>query len=388
MTTLTTHATGLTRRDLLIAAGLGLAAGRVAAAPAERVAVVRCPDYAAGVGPALRRMFDGLGGIGGLVAGKSVAIKINMTNPLRARTGYRPAWYTRWSHPAVIAAAVSLIGAAGARRIRILEGSCEDDNPLEENILQGGWDPRDLLGAAANVEMENTDSLGQRREYARLKVPGGGLVYPSFDCNHSYVDCDVMVSIAKLKEHQSAGVALSMNNMIGIAPAAIYGDAAGFEEPAERPFGRRGMFHTGRRQPPSTIPAETNPGSPRDAGYRLPRVTVDLVAARPIDLAIIDGIETQTSAEGAAPAPGARRTIHLVKPGILVAGFNPVCTDAVAAALMGFDPGADRGTPPFENCDSTLRLAEEAGIGTRDLERIEVVGVPIRTLRFPFRRYQ
>ncbi len=376
------------RRDLLIAAGMGLAVGRVAAAPAARVAVARCPDYSASVQPALRRMFDGLGGIGRLVAGKTVAIKINMANPLRARTGYSPAWFTRWSHPAVIRAAVSLIGAAGARRIRILEGSYEDDNPLEENFLQGGWDPRDILAAASIVEMENTDSLGLGKKYERLKVAGGGLLFPSFDCNHSYADCDVMVSIAKLKEHQSAGIALSMNNMIGIAPATIYGDAAGFEEPAVRPFGRRGMLHTGRRQPSTLVPGETNPESPRDAGYRIPRVAVDLVAARPIDLAIIDGVETQTSIEGAAPAPAARRRIHLVKPGILVAGFNPVCTDAVAAALMGFDPGADRGTPPFENCDSTLKLAEEAGIGTRDLKRIEVVGVPVRNLQFPFRRYQ
>jgi uncharacterized protein (DUF362 family) len=373
---------------LLIAAGIGLAAGKVAAAPAARVAVARCPDYGAGVLPALRKMFDGLGGIGGLVAGKTVAIKINMANPLRARTGFRPAWFTRWSHPAVIGAAVGLIGAAGARRIRILEGSYEDDNPLEENFLQGGWNPRDILGAAKVVEMENTDSLGLGKKYERLQVPRGGLLFPSFDCNHSYADCDVMISIAKLKEHQSAGVALSMNNMIGIAPATIYGDAAGFEEPAQRPFGRRGMFHTGRRQPSTIVPGETNPESPRGAGYRIPRVTVDLVAARPIDLAIVDGIETQTSVEGAAPAPGAPRRIHLVKPGILVAGFNPVCTDAVATALMGFDPEADRGTSPFENCDSTLRLADEAGIGTRDLKKIDVVGGPMRNLQFRFRRYQ
>jgi hypothetical protein len=39
---------------------------------------------------------------------------------------------------------------------------------------------------------------------------------------------------------------------------------------------------------------------------------------------------------------------------------------------------ADRGTPPFENCDSTLRLAEDVGIGTRDLKRIEMVGMPVR----------
>jgi uncharacterized protein (DUF362 family) len=374
------------RRDWLIAAGMGLAVGRVAAAPSARVAVAGCRDYSASVLPALRKMFDGLGGIGSLVAGKTVAIKINMANPLRARTGYRPAWFTRWSHPAVIGAAVSLIGAAGARRIRILEGSCEDDNPLEENFLQGGWDPRDILAAAKIVEMENTDSLGQGKKYERLKVPGGGLLFPSFDCNHSYADCDVMVSIAKLKEHQSAGVALSMNNMIGIVPTTIYGDAAGFEEPAIRPFGRRGLLHTGRRQPSTLVPGETNPESPRDAGYRIPRVAVDLIGARPIHLAIIDGIETQTSAEGVAA--GAGRKIHLVKPGVLVAGFNPVCTDAVASALMGFDPAADRGTAPFEKCESTLRLAEDAGIGTRDLKKIEVVGSPVASLALPFRRYQ
>lgn len=378
--------TAWSRRQLLVAAGMALAAGKVGAAQPARVAIARCPDYAGGVLPALRRMFDDLGGIGRLVAGKTVAVKINMTNPLRARTGHRPAWCTRWSHPAVIGAAVTLIGAAGARRIRVVEGSCEDDNPLEENILQGGWDPRDLLRAAPNVEMENTDSLGPGKKYERLRVPGGGLIYPSFDVNRSYVECDVLVSIAKLKEHQSAGVALTLNNMVGIAPATIYGDAAGLEEPARRPSGRRNMFHTGRRQPSSTAPGERDPDSPREAGYRIPRVTVDLVAARPIDLAIIDGIETQTTAEGAATAPGSARRIHLVKPGILVAGLNAVCADAIAMALMGFDPGADRGTPPFEDCDSTLALAEAAGMGTRDMGKIEVAGPAIERLRFPFRR--
>jgi uncharacterized protein (DUF362 family) len=73
-----------------------------------------------------------------------------------------------------------------------------------------------------------------------------------------------------------------------------------------------------------------------------------------------------------------------VNPRVIVAGRNPVTTDAVGMAVMGFDPMADRGTPPFETCDSTLRLAEEAGIGTRDLKRIEVVGSRIEQVRFDF----
>jgi hypothetical protein len=55
---------------------------------------------------------------------------------------------------------------------------------------------------------------------------------------------------------------------------------------------------------------------------------------------------------------------------------------------MGFDPKADRGTAPFENCDSTLRLAEEAGLGTRDLAAIEILGTPLKAVRFPFRNYR
>jgi uncharacterized protein (DUF362 family) len=73
-----------------------------------------------------------------------------------------------------------------------------------------------------------------------------------------------------------------------------------------------------------------------------------------------------------------------VAPGVLVAGLNPITTDAVAMSVMGFDPMADRGTPPFERCDSIVKLGEEAGIGTRNLSRIEVIGSKIAEVRFDF----
>jgi hypothetical protein len=70
-----------------------------------------------------------------------------------------------------------------------------------------------------------------------------------------------------------------------------------------------------------------------------------------------------------------------------MAGTNCVTTDAVGLAVMGFDPMADRGTAPFETCDSTVRLAEELGAGTRDLKRIEAIGVPIKEAVFSFREH-
>ena len=76
--------------------------------------------------------------------------------------------------------------------------------------------------------------------------------------------------------------------------------------------------------------------------------------------------------------------MRIVKPGVLLAGLNPVCTDAVAIAAMGYSPRATRGTRPFETCDNTLLLAEAHGVGTTDLKRIEVRGVPIAQAMYRF----
>ena len=129
-----------------------------------------------------------------------------------------------------------------------------------------------------------------------------------------------------------------------------------------------------------SAPQEHDPKSPREGGYRVPRCVADLVAARPVHLAMIDGIESQTGGEGIN-----RNTRH-VTPHVLVAGTNTVCVDAVGAAVMGFDPMADRGTAPFETCDNTLRLAEQLGVGTRDLKRIEVIGARIGDVVFDYRK--
>ncbi len=53
-------------------------------------------------------------------------------------------------------------------------------------------------------------------------------------------------------------------------------------------------------------------------------------------------------------------------------------------AVMGYDPYAERGTSPFIQGDNSLRVPEEAGIGTRDLKRIEVVGLSIKDAHINF----
>ena len=363
----------MTRREWLHSAAAAIAAAPLARAdaPTSPVAVARCRTYNPGeLVPTMSRMFDQLGGLGRLVAGKTVAIKINLTGAPTYRVGHLPLEDTHYTHPHVIAATTQLLAKAGARRVRILESPWSTADPIEEYILQANWEPRDILGAAPNVEFENTNYLGKAKKYSRLKVPFGGYMFPAFDLNHSYEDCDVFVSIAKMKEHATAGVTLSMKNCFGLTPCTIYGSGAGADEPSLVPKGGRSLIHAGDRQPSKSAPPEKDPTTPREDTYRVPRTVVDLCAARPIHLAIVEGIKTMTGGEG----PWIGEELTGVKPGILVAGLNPVTTDSVSMSLMGFDPMADRGTPPFERCDSIVKLAEAAGLGTRDLKRIEVIG--------------
>jgi uncharacterized protein (DUF362 family) len=380
------------RREFLGA--LGMAAGACAAQapllraqhlPSTRVAVGLCPEYDHQVLDVLSTMFDQLGGLSTLVRGKTVAIKLNMTGTVDNKLNAMPNEMTHWVHPQVIGAVVFLLGQAGATRIRLLESVPGGTTPVEVFMASAGWKPQDFSRAARRVEFENTNYLGSGKAYARFMVPGGGLMYHGYDLNHSYLDCDVFVSLAKLKEHRTAGVTLSMKNCFGITPATIYAQEAPEDEPNLLPVGYRMAMHLGSRVPPKSAPQPVdNPATwSHDPGYRVPRITADLVAARPIHLAVIDGIHTMNGGELPMQEPGfVHQPVH---PGVLIAGFNSVSTDAVATAVMGFDPMADRGTPPFETCDSTLRLAEHLGVGTRDLTRIDVVGTPIaRASRYKF----
>ena len=377
----------MTTRRQFLAGAAAICAARPAlleatgAVPTAPVAVAKCPSYGAELMPALQKMFDQLGGLERIVKNKTVAIKVNLTGSPTLRLGYLPLEDTHYTHPRVIGAVVHLMGRAGARRIRILESPWSTADPIEEYILQANWEPRDILNAAPKVEFENTNWLGQAKTYSRLPVPHGGHMFKAFDLNHSYADCDVFASIAKMKDHVTAGVTLSMKNCFGITPCTIYGEGAGVDEPSLIPKGGRGMFHSGHRQPSKSAVPENDPTTPREGGYRVPRIVADLVAARPIHLAIIEGIKTMAGGEGPWTGPG----LKVISPGVLLAGTNCVTTDAVAMSVMGYDPMSDRGTPPFERCDSTLHLAEELGVGTRDLTRIEVTGTPIEEARYRFR---
>lgn len=103
----------------------------------------------------------------------------------------------------------------------------------------------------------------------------------------------------------------------------------------------------------------------------MPRVTADLFGARPVDLCLVDGIETNRGGEG----PWIKG-VEPIKPDLLFAGLNGVCTDAICTVAMGYDPTAEHRQFPFMG-DNHLKLLAEKGIGTHDPQRIEVRGLPL-----------
>ncbi len=346
------------------------------AAPTATVALVRCQNYQDDVTGKLAAAFDKIGGIGGLVRGKTVALKLNLTGnprnwPLTPDLPYR-------TDPRTVASTVQLLARAGARRVRIIESFF----PASQDLAlwaRYGIDVDAINKIGTKVEWVNVQNLGPYRQYARLKVPWGGYIFPAYHINQAYVDCDVYASLSKLKNHWIAGVTMSIKNNFGNTPCSLYGGDCG-PSGNENPTMERGpVCHSGTTPPPSGVDAELDHTTPRDPGFRVPRIAADQVGIRPVDLAIVEGVETVRGGEG----PWIKG-VERMTPRVIIAGRNPVCVDAVGMAVMSYSPQAARGSGPFVRGDNALALAEAAGIGTRDLNRIEIAGLTLEEARIPF----
>jgi len=386
----------LTRRQVLIgglgaagvlaaAGGLRTEAGEPAAsarpdrsqqAPAAPVAIQRCESYDPHV---VRAKLDAalrlIGGIGDLVRNKTVTVKLNLTGGSGPACGL-PAIRTYHTHPAVVAALCATLADEGAKQVFLVE-SFYFREPCEQALKAAGWDVDGIKSAGdQRVAFENTRNRGTWPAYSRLKVPWGGFVFPSLDVNQRYEKTDVFISVAKLKDHGAAGVTAAVKNLFGMPPQALYGSDA----PDEDSLKARMPFHEGKpREVPGLPPAAVGPLPAEEPAWKftVPRIVADCLGARPVDLAIVEAVETVIGGEG--PWLKLRPT----SPKLLLAGRNAVCTDAVCAAVMGYDPQAGHMQFPFPG-ENHLKLLASVGVGTNDLKRIAVKGLPIDQARHPF----
>jgi len=147
------------------------------------------------------------------------------------------------------------------------------------------------------------------------------------------LEADVFITVPKMKAHLFTEVTLDLKNQQGIF---LWGD----KQRAHR----------------------------TDLDQKFP----DLYKVVKPSLAIVDGI---WAIQGQGPAPF--REVDVIKDmNTIITGKDSVAVDAVASAVMGFDPFEVR----------TTRIAHQEGLGEADLRNIEIKGKRIEEVRRIFRR--
>jgi uncharacterized protein (DUF362 family) len=299
----------------------------------------------------IQRMLEDLGGLADIVRpGARVGIKVNMTGAYYQDGFVSPnpvEWYA--TNPAVVGALCELLLDASAGTITIFEGL----NTAKPSVFDL-WGYREMA-ASVNASIVETGAPDPYDDFTDVPVGEGWFIHETYKMNALLTELDTFVSIGKMKPHSFAGVTMSMKNLMGLTPLSVY----------------------------RVLPGQTWRRSlhgDRQMDTRLPRVLLDLNRARPIHLAMADGIMTMEG--GADPW---EEGVAQVKPGLLIAGKNPLATDATGTRLMGFDPEAASGSVPFLHIENYLALAQEIGLGTLKREEIGVKGYSIDEVMFPFR---
>jgi len=310
------------RRELLLgglAAGAAAACGRRRAEPPpdrrrarSRVALLGASSYDADLADLLRR---GLALFAPEVRGRRVVLKPNYVE-------FDPAGAIN-THPRMVEGAVLAFLRLGAAEVIVAEGA---GHRRDTEYLLGasglGAVLRERRVRFVDLNLDRVEPVALPTAFTSL----GRLWLP-----RTVLDADLFVSMPKLKMHHWAGVTLSMKNLFGIVPGAIYG------------------------WPKNVLHQAGIPGSIVDinAALGMPR------------LAIVDGI---VGMEGNGPIQGEPRAA-----GVVVIGDDFPAVDATCARLMGVAP---------ERIEQ-LRLAG-GFLGNTAEERIEVLGESPSRLRQRF----
>jgi len=298
----------------------------------------------------VKHLFDSIGGIGNIFsAGKKVGIKVNLT-------GGNTDTDHMCTNPEVLRAVTELIIAQGVNKsdIYVVEA------------LWADW-PSDYKTVFNSLGV-NTVDLNKPAPYTSFITRSAGnkhINFDSFTQNQILSDIDVYVSIPKLKQHYEAGFTGSLKNQIGSTPKQLY------------TLSGNTSYRSALHQKDNDQPA---------VHTYLPESICDLNLARPVHLAIIDGVMNAHGSEGdwnPVWIPTADN--------ILFAGKDPVAIDSIAAHFMGLDPEATQlklPEPPNEDrgyCDNHLYLLNQRGMGTNLLSEIEVVGDGAHLVSVPSR---
>jgi uncharacterized protein (DUF362 family) len=215
--------------------------------------------------------------------------------------------------PEVIKTLAILMKSAG-KDVCIGEGSAAASG---FNADQNGIYFTRNTGMLEKMQQHVFDKLGYTDLAKEIDVPlinlhNGDLVdmdipdahyFKKLTIHHMLRDIDMLCSVPMMKTHALATVTLGLKNVIGLYPGTAYCSVR------------------------SCVHEEAELGGSPGIAFEI----LDMVKANKLGLTVIDG---STAMEGEGPSSG-----KLVKMNLIIAGCNPLATDMVAAATMGYEPG-------------------------------------------------
>jgi len=306
----------VTRRGFL-QAGLATAAAGALACRRDRtparnpakapVAIIRASSYRADLVDCLMR---GAAACGLQARGQRVLLKPNLVECERGAVIHTQA--------EVLAAAVELFERLGAAEVRIGEGPGHRRDALF--LAEEAGYRTEIRGFEARFTDLNRDDVARVAPFA-----GTDGIFLS----RTALAADLVVSVARMKTHHWAGATLSMKNLFGVVPGALYG------------WPKNHLHQVG-----------------------IGRAVAELYRIFPRAFAIVDGI---VGMEGNGPIQGRPRPA-----GVLVMGHDLAATDATACRVMGIDP---------DKIEYLRLVAPRAPVGERQIEQR---GESVASVRTPF----
>lgn len=279
------------------------------------VSLVECPDYdERRVYVAVKRSLEPLGGMEAFVRpGQTALIQPNLLAP-------RPPETAVCTHPSVVAAVSRLVGEAGG--IPWVGGSSAATGAYRTQATLKTSGIGDAAGRTGALVLD-FDHVGG------VDLPVSGAVMRSVHIAGPVLEADVVITVPKMKTHALTLLTGAVKNHLGTVPGA-----------------RKAELH---RRFPDRV----------DFGAAL----VDLYAAAPPDLAIMDAVEGM---DKDGPGTGRRRRV-----GLIAAGADGVAADAVMCAVCGLEA----------RWVTTLAACRAKGIGEPSVDEVEVLGLPLADAR-------
>jgi uncharacterized protein (DUF362 family) len=191
------------------------------------------------------------------------------------------------THPVLVASVVEAFRSLGASQVRIAEGPGHRRMTWDMAAAAGFF--QSIAGFEGLFTDLNVDDLALVRlasHFSSLRE----LYLPQ-----TVFDCDLLVSLPKMKTHHWTGATLSLKNMFGVVPGSVYGWP-------------KNILHW--------------------AG--IDECIADLHFLFPRQFSIVDGIEAM---EGNGPILGTRKLA-----GLIVAGAHAPTVDATCCRIMQIDP--------------------------------------------------